>query len=60
MKRPYPASHPTGRLPRLSIKRLLAVLLLLMGGLSVEAVKPVQCSLIANSRNYRPRAPSSK
>ena len=41
----------------LSVKRLLAALLLLMGGLSVEAVKPVQCLLITNSRSYRPRSP---
>ncbi|CAM4259567.1 hypothetical protein BOTU111921_19530 [Bordetella tumbae] len=60
MKQPYPARHPIARLPRPSIKRLFTVLLLLVGGLSVEAVKPVQCSLIVNSRSYRPRAPSSK
>ena len=57
MRPQYPASLPAGHSPRLSMKRLLAVLLLLMGGLSVEAVKPVQCSLISNSRAYRPRPP---
>lgn len=57
MRPSYPANLSAGRSPRLSMKRLLAVLLLLAGGFSVEAVKPVQCSLIFNSRAYRPRPP---
>ncbi|MDQ8033722.1 hypothetical protein [Bordetella genomosp. 1] len=35
------------------MKRLIAVMLLLFGGLSVEAVRPLQCELIASSQ---PRA----
>ncbi|WP_255407790.1 MULTISPECIES: hypothetical protein [unclassified Achromobacter] len=32
------------------MRRLLAVLALLFGGLTTEAVKPVQCGLIADAR----------
>ncbi|MFJ1299907.1 hypothetical protein ACILG0_08065 [Pseudomonadota bacterium AL_CKDN230030165-1A_HGKHYDSX7] len=34
-------------------KRLLALMLLLMGGLSAEAVKPVHCELIARAQPLR-------
>ena len=35
------------------MRRLLAVLALLFGGLTTEAVKPVQCELIANTQMRR-------
>jgi hypothetical protein len=37
------------------MKRWFAVLLLMLGGLSVEAVRPVQCELIANTRIHGKR-----
>jgi hypothetical protein len=39
------------------MKRVLAVLLLLMGGLSAEVVNPAQCLLITNTRQRRVRTP---
>jgi len=39
--------------PRVGVKRLLAVLALLAGGLSVEAVQPMQCHLIYNRTSRR-------
>lgn len=42
------------------MKRLLAMLLLLMGSFSVEAVKPVQCLLIANTQPRRLRDPNGR
>jgi hypothetical protein len=44
----------------MTMKRLLAVLLLLMGGLSAEAANPVQCLLISNTRPLRIRRPAEK
>jgi hypothetical protein len=39
------------------MRKLLAVLALLVGGLSVEAVSPLQCTLIANSQPRRVKKP---
>lgn len=39
------------------MKRILAVLLLLMGGFSAEAAKPFQCQLISNTRPRRDPLP---
>lgn len=37
------------------MKRLLAALMLLVGGLTVEIVQPVHCLLIAQSQPRKPR-----
>lgn len=44
--------------PRLSWRRLLAVLALLAGGLGAEAVQPGPCQLIVNSQTRRRAQPA--
>ena len=47
---PRPAPHPA---PGTRMRRLLAVLALLFGGLGAEAVQPGPCQLICNSQVRR-------
>ena len=44
----------------LGIRRVLAVFALFLGSLSVEAVKPVQCLLISNSRQHQSHSPEDQ
>ncbi|WP_156515837.1 hypothetical protein [Achromobacter ruhlandii] len=44
--------------PRLSWRRLLAVLALLAGGVGAEAVQPGPCQLIVNSQARRRTPPA--
>ncbi|BEG75281.1 hypothetical protein [Achromobacter xylosoxidans] len=48
MKPPAPPPRP-----RPTLRRLLAVLALLAGGLGAEAVQPGPCQLIVNSQDRR-------